>query len=363
MCVLEVVDDARGVEVCDVRVHEACERPFEGTEVAGCFERELVGAVLRATGERREPHEHNRRGEHHYEHRERDAPGVGRLVPEHRPEQRDERDRRKHEDPRELRHVAVLSVGELVREHRAYLRGLHLLEQGVVQDDPPGCAEARDVRVRLRRAPARVGDEHVADGDANPLGQAAEVGGQLLVLERLELVEDRFEHDRRDEREEDDERRSERCGDERPCVGPMRKRDEPEQKCRREERGDREPLCDIGQPASERLGREPPAMLAHVVAPVRDREPHEREQPEHDRGIHERLRPPAPVREQRVTEAGEGEQGEHADTKCEVGQLGQVAGPVVAPAPLDLLAGKRHPRIVALQPAVRTWVSRVAVTP
>ena len=69
-------------------------------------------------------------------------------------------------------HVAVLGVAELVRDDRLDLAGRRLVEQRVVDDDPPGGTEPRDVGVERGRAPGRVRDEHVLHRHAVAGGQS-----------------------------------------------------------------------------------------------------------------------------------------------------------------------------------------------
>ena len=95
---------------------------------------------------------------------------------------------------------AVAPVPELVGDDELDLRSARRREQRVVEHDAPRPAEPRHVRIHLRRAAARVGDEHVADRHAGALGERAQLGRELLVLERPEAVEERLEHDGRDER-------------------------------------------------------------------------------------------------------------------------------------------------------------------
>ena len=95
--------------------------------------------------------------------------------------------------------------------------------------------------------------------NANPLGQPAQVGCELLVLERLELVEDRLEHDRCDEGEEDDEDRDERCGDERPGVGPRASATSPKSKDGGEQGRDGEPLRDVQRASFRATGSRAPS--------------------------------------------------------------------------------------------------------
>ena len=129
--------------------------------------------------------------------------------------------------------MPVAAVAELVRDDRQHLGRRRRLDERVVEDDAPRRAEPGDVRVQLRRPPARVGDEHLADGHARVRGEADDRVAQLVVLERPEPVEDRLEHDRRDEAEQEDEQRRTDRGDERPPgreEDGARRRDPP---CRR----------------------------------------------------------------------------------------------------------------------------------
>ena len=107
-------------------------------------------------------------------------------------------------------------MAELVRDHGQDLGLARLLDERVEEHDPPRRAETGDVRVQLRRPPAGVGDEHLAHGDPERISQPQHRVAEPRVLERAELVEDRLEHDGRDEAEQEHEERGAARGNERP---------------------------------------------------------------------------------------------------------------------------------------------------
>ena len=71
-----------------------------------------------------------------------------------------------------------------------------VLQQGVVEDDALGVAEPGHVGVGGGRAPRGVHHVDLADVDAGAAGEVEHVGPRLARRERLELVEERVEHDR-----------------------------------------------------------------------------------------------------------------------------------------------------------------------
>ena len=140
-------------------------------------------------------------------------------------------------------------------------RRVAVLDERVEDDEPPCATEARHVGVLLPRPPARVRDENLRHRHTCAHGERPQRPRQLLVGERREAVEERLEHDRRDEREHDDERRAERgCRHRPPRWEPACEADEPDHRDARENDPDREPLRPVERPAARRLGREAPRV-------------------------------------------------------------------------------------------------------
>ena len=80
-------------------------------------------------------------------------------------------------DQRAGQHV-VGGVAQLVGDDDSICGVGQLLEQGVVDHDPPGRAEAGHVGVQRRRTAGRVGDQDVLHRRAVLLGQREQVGAQ-----------------------------------------------------------------------------------------------------------------------------------------------------------------------------------------
>ena len=77
-------------------------------------------------------------------------------------------------------------MAELVRDDRQHLRLARLLDERVVEHHPPRRAEPGDVRVQLRRPPAGIGDEHLANRHARAIREPEHGIAEPGVLERHE---------------------------------------------------------------------------------------------------------------------------------------------------------------------------------
>ena len=239
-----------------------------------------------------------------------------------------------HRDRRPERDVPVAAMPELVRDNGQHLGRRRRLDEGVVEDDPPRCAEPRDVRVQLRRPLARVGDEHLADGDTAFRGEVHDRAAQLLVLERTEPVEDRLEHDRRHEAEQEHEHGRPRRGDDRP---PGRKddggADESGEADPREHRPDRDRLDAVDGELLPGLAREPERPLVRQPEPDGEGQAHERRQDDEEAAEHER----AECLGQRIDDSGgrlpgrrERDEDEQSQPEREVGEDRAVARIVIS---------------------------------
>ena len=197
--------------------------------------------------------------------------------------------------------MAVAAVAELVRDDRQHLGRRRRLDEGVVEDDAPRRAETGDVCVQLRRALAGVRDEHLADRHARVLGEPHHRGAKLRVLERPEPVEDRLEHDGRDEAEQQDEERRPDRGDDRPRGREEHGgADEPGHTRAGEHGSDQDGLDAVERVLLPRLAREAERALVREPEPDRERQPHERREHGEERAEREG----AERRRQRIDDAG-----------------------------------------------------------
>ena len=112
--------------------------------------------------------------------------------------------------------MAKAAVAELVGDDRQHLRLARFLDERVEEHHPSRRTEPGDVRVQLRRPPAGISHEYLANGDARTICKAEHGIAEPGVLERAEAVEDGLEHEGRDEAEEEDEERGAEPGNERP---------------------------------------------------------------------------------------------------------------------------------------------------
>ena len=220
--------------------------------------------------------------------------------------------------------MPVAAVAELVRDHGQDLRRARLLEEGVVEDDAPGGAETGDVRVQLRRPLAGVGDEHLANRDGRVVAQLQHGVAQARGLDRAELVEDRLEHDRRDEAEQEHDEGAAGRGRERPGGRErLRAEDEAGQRGAREHRADRDRLQPVEREVARALAREAERALVQQAEPDAQRQAHERgdvhdQEPEQERA--ERLRQRVDDPEHRLTEGREREHGRDGEPERDVGE-------------------------------------------
>ena len=202
--------------------------------------------------------------------------------------------------------MPVAAVAELVRDHGQDLGRARLLEERVVEDDPARGAETGDVRVQLRRPLAGVGDEHLPNRDGRVVPQLQHRVAQARGLERPELVEDRLEHDRRDEAEQEHDEGAAGRGHERPGGRErLRAEDEPGERRAREHRADRDRLQPVEREVARALAREAERALVQQAEPDAERQAHERgdvhdQEPEQERA--ERLRQRVDDPEHRLAE-------------------------------------------------------------
>jgi hypothetical protein len=162
------------------------------------------------------------------------------------------------------------------------------------------------------RVVRRLANEHIADGDARAIGESPQLRGEVLVLERPEPVEERLEHDGRDERHEEDEECERGRGRQGP---PARERvHEPDRRSpdeRSEHELDRLALRPVGEPAAERLRREPEAALAQQAAPQVERQAGRVDRREDDDSPDGGVAEPSEPAERKPCEGSE--DGEHED--------------------------------------------------
>ena len=163
-------------------------------------------------------------------------------------------------------------MAELVREDQPHLARVAVLDERVEEDDASSATEPGHVGILLPRPPTRVRDENMLDGHARAHGELAQRARELFVLERRETVEDGLEHDRRDEREQDDEHRADDGRREWPPRGePACEADDADHRRAGEDQAHAEPFDPVGRPTAGRLRRESPDVLAPVARPERDR--------------------------------------------------------------------------------------------
>ena len=213
---------------------------------------------------------------------------------EHAHEQRDA-DRAHQGAPQ---HVLALRVAELVRHDQLDLPVRRRVEQRVVDDDPPGRAEARDVGVERRRTPGGVGDEHVLDRHAVLARQVEQRGPQLAGRHRGELVEHRLHHDRVSEGHHHHEQRGDRGADGPPPLRrPARQPDDQEEHHQGQHQPDAVALGDVGEPAAPRPGRQPVVATDALGPGVPRQHQQPADQRQHD-GAEQHL--PAPAAAKRL---------------------------------------------------------------
>ena len=233
--------------------------------------------------------------------------------------------------------MPLAPVAELVRDDKGDLARVARAEERVPDDDAARTAEAGDVGVRLARAPARVRDENACDGDAGPLREATQIGGERLLAKRLEAVEERLQQDRRDEPEEQRQRRCGcRPGERPPGRQRAREADEPRHRRARQDEADGEPLRAIGRPTARGLGREAESPLVDVPAPERDRQPRDGQRGHRQRGDGDHCERPRQVRLRRPRRQGRKDR----EAESRVREQGRVDRPVVRTRPRHLVGGE-----------------------
>ncbi len=136
-----------------------------------------------------------------------------------------------HRQQRSLGDVPVAAVAQLVRHDELHLGLARRGEQRVVERRPggsPPSPETYAFTLVVRRLASATST--LRTGTPSPFGEGAQLAGQPLVLERPEAVEERLQHDRRDEREEEHAERE-----------PRRRRGRPPARERARERDGRRP--------------------------------------------------------------------------------------------------------------------------
>ncbi|TMM23579.1 MAG: hypothetical protein E6F97_05705 [Actinobacteria bacterium] len=205
----EQVQEARRIEVGEVRPGEPPEDALERGPVAGQLQREPVGGALPAP---RDPRLERQRENAEHEQHEQDERNDLRIARprgsgrghepgprQERPEDQHRCGRSGHRQRRPGGDVAEAPVPQLVGDDDAKLVARHVREQRVEDDEPPRRPEPRDVGVVLARPAARIRDEHRPHRHAGLDRQLAQLARQLLVGQRPEAVEEPLEDDRRDQ--------------------------------------------------------------------------------------------------------------------------------------------------------------------
>ena len=154
-----------------------------------------VGGALPATGERGTERQRNKLETDEEEGSDRIVAGL--RCAECDPDQQDGDNRSCDRERRAFEDVALAAVTELVRDDELHFAFACRSQQGVPDDDATCRPEPGDVGIGFDGSAAGVGDEDVPDGDACLVREQAELLRELFVGERLEVVEDRLEHERR----------------------------------------------------------------------------------------------------------------------------------------------------------------------
>ena len=182
---------------------------------------------------------------------------------------------------------------EFVCDDRPDLLGRCLVEQVVVDDDPPGRAESGHVGVERAGATRGVGDEDVVDRHAVVLGHLQERRLQPALLHRAEAVEHRLDQQRIDERQGHHKRGRRRRADHPP---PARQRpgerDEEEQGEQGPGHLQAETFREVGGPAAPRPRRQP-VVAPHRLAPRGEGQCGQSDGQQHGQTTHEDLPDPA----------------------------------------------------------------------
>ncbi len=194
-------EDAGGCRIGKVAARQPPVQIDHAAWVAGQLERERVGTGLDRP---REPvaGDARREGDQAGGERERrqvaGLAGLDALGPRNRGggagrgDQRERRGGGDEDEPTE--DVPPVHVRELVRDHRAPLGSLQVVDQGVVEDDPLRGADAVDVRVDRVRAAAGVHPIDLPHVHAGLPRELQHVVPRLSLGQRLEPVEERREN-------------------------------------------------------------------------------------------------------------------------------------------------------------------------
>ena len=146
-----------------------------------------------------------------------------RLGREQCPEDDDVHGCAGHGDRRSECDMPKAAMAELVCDDSQHLGLAGLLDERVVEHHPPRRSQPGDVRVQLRRPPARVGHEHLADRYARATASrstASRSPGSSSGRKRLKTGSSTIG---RNEAEQEDEERGSDAGNQRPgrrkCAG------------------------------------------------------------------------------------------------------------------------------------------------
>ena len=185
--------------------------------------------------------------------------------------------------------MPVAAVAELVRDDGQDLGRRRRVDERVVEDDAPRRAEPRDVGVQLRRALARVGDEHLAHRHARVGGKLHHRGPQLRVLERAELVEDGLEQTGATKLSSSTSSAAPIAATTghdagKSTAAPTR----PAMPSAGQHCADPDPLHAVERVLPPRLAREAERALVREPEPDRERQPHERREDDEERAEDER---------------------------------------------------------------------------
>ena len=118
----------------------------------------------------------------------------------------------------QLPDIAVDLMPQLVREDDLDLLGGELVQQGIGEDDSFRIPDTGKHRIGLLRLLAHVHLQHVRDRHPLRGGEGLDPLGQGTVADRLVLVEQRHDQDRREIGEEDRERHGQRREDRPPAA-------------------------------------------------------------------------------------------------------------------------------------------------
>src|SRR4051794_13151510 len=165
----EEIGKAWRLEVREVATRQLPVGAGERFRLLGELERAPVRGPLEATRQRRARCERRELEGEEQQQGLRQRARIGHPRAEHRPEDRNREDSTGHREQRQLHHVPLAPMPQLVRDDDLHLRRLGRLQQRVEDDDATRAADAGDVGIHLRRAAAGVGDEHLSHRDAGTL--------------------------------------------------------------------------------------------------------------------------------------------------------------------------------------------------